>query len=70
MKNWMEFIKQPNATPEYGGRVLVSKDVYEEIQREAINNHCRNCHVENGKFTHINPGSTECTECGATDTED
>lgn len=36
MKNWMEFIKQPIAKPEYGGRVLISKEVYDEIQEDAI----------------------------------
>lgn len=37
MKNWMEFINQPNALPEYGGRVLIDKAAYEAIQDDAVN---------------------------------
>jgi len=64
MKTWMEFINQPDAKPEYVGRVLITKEVYEEIQREAIKNHCRACGAS------IQPDSTDCPSCGATDTED
>lgn len=69
MQTWMEFIKQPLAKPEYGGRVLIAKKVYEEIQREAIRNHCRACFAEHGRYTSIKNGSTECSVCGATDDE-
>jgi hypothetical protein len=69
MKTWMEFIKQPDAKPEYGGRVLITKDVYEEIQRDAIRNHCRACYSE-GRFTPIVQGQTECPVCGADDSDD
>lgn len=69
MKSWMEFIKQPNAKPEYEGRVLISKDVYEEIQKDAIKHHCRACYAE-GRFTPIVEGQTACSVCGADDSDD
>ncbi len=65
----MEFIKQPNAACEYGGRVLISKETYEEIQREAISNHCRACYAEH-IFTHIDDGAVDCSVCGATDDDE
>jgi len=61
--------QQPTAKPEYGGRVLIDKECYLEIQRDAIENHCRNCFAE-GKITSINKGDTSCEVCGASDIED
>jgi len=65
MKTWMEFINQPHCKPYYAGRVLISEETYKEIQREAIKNHCHSCYGENGTFTHIVDGATECPICGA-----
>jgi len=63
-ESWMEFIKQPTAKPEYGGRVLITKEVYEEIQRDAIKNHCHACGAS------VRIIATDCLACGATDVED
>lgn len=64
MKTWMEFINQPDAKPEYAGRVLISKEHYEAIQQDAIKNHCHACGAS------ITEGSQECGVCGATDEDE